>query len=78
MTPYFSPMNRLWLDYGGVFAVANVRGGGEYGEPWHLAGNLTQQAERVRRLRRVHALPDRIQVHECRTAWRSWAAATAA
>jgi prolyl oligopeptidase len=43
MPPYFSPMNRLWLDYGGVFAVVNVRGGGEYGEPWHVAGNLTRK-----------------------------------
>jgi prolyl oligopeptidase len=43
MTPYFGAMNRLWLDYGGVFAVCNVRGGGEYGEPWHLAGNLTKK-----------------------------------
>ena len=43
MTPYFGSMNRLWLDYGGVFAVCNVRGGGEYGEPWHLAGNLTKK-----------------------------------
>ncbi len=43
MTPYFSSMMRLWLDYGGVYAVANVRGGGEFGEPWHLAGNLTKK-----------------------------------
>ncbi|HEX5865021.1 MAG TPA: prolyl oligopeptidase family serine peptidase, partial [Casimicrobiaceae bacterium] len=43
MAPYFSPLLRLWLDYGGVYAVANVRGGGEYGEPWHLAGNLTKK-----------------------------------
>src|SRR5439155_10442960 len=43
MAPYFSPLLRLWLDYGGVYAVANVRGGGEYGEPWHLAGNLTRK-----------------------------------
>ena len=42
-TPYFSSLLRLWLDYGGAFAVANVRGGGEYGEPWHLAGNLTRK-----------------------------------
>jgi prolyl oligopeptidase len=43
MSPYFSPLLRLWLDYGGVYAVGNVRGGGEYGEPWHLAGNLTKK-----------------------------------
>ena len=43
MTPYFSPLLRLWLDYGGAYAVAGVRGGGEYGEPWHLAGNLTHK-----------------------------------
>ena len=43
MAPYFSAMNRLWLDYGGAFAVANVRGGGEYGEPWHAAGMLTKK-----------------------------------
>ena len=42
-TPYFSLLLRLWLDYGGAYAVANVRGGGEYGEPWHLAGSLTRK-----------------------------------
>jgi len=43
MGPYFSPLRRLWLDWGGVFVVANIRGGGEFGEPWHLAGNLTRK-----------------------------------
>jgi prolyl oligopeptidase len=43
MQPNFNAMNRLWLDYGGVLAVANVRGGGEYGEPWHEAGKLTRK-----------------------------------
>src|SRR2546430_8876772 len=39
--PYFSALNRLWLDYGGAYAVVGTRGGGEYGEPWHRAGMLT-------------------------------------
>jgi prolyl oligopeptidase len=43
MQPYFAPLRRLWLDWGGVYAVANVRGGGEFGETWHLAGNLTKK-----------------------------------
>ena len=41
--PYFSERVRVWLDGGGVYAAANLRGGGEFGEEWHLAGNLTRK-----------------------------------
>ena len=42
-TPYFSLANRAWLDHGGIFVDVNLRGGGEFGEAWHLAGNLTKK-----------------------------------
>ena len=38
LTPSFSIANTVWLENGGVYAVPNLRGGGEYGENWHLAG----------------------------------------
>jgi prolyl oligopeptidase len=37
-TPGFSVSNLVWMEMGGVFAVANLRGGGEYGKEWHEAG----------------------------------------
>ncbi|HEX3817684.1 MAG TPA: prolyl oligopeptidase family serine peptidase, partial [Chthoniobacterales bacterium] len=43
MTPSFDFTHRLWFDRGGVYVVANIRGGGEYGEEWHKAGNLTKK-----------------------------------
>jgi len=40
MTPWFSISTSVWMEMGGVFAVACLRGGGEYGEDWHEAGRL--------------------------------------
>lgn len=41
--PRFRPTNRILLDRKVIYAVANIRGGGEYGERWHLEGNLTNK-----------------------------------
>jgi prolyl oligopeptidase len=38
LTPSFSVANAVWMENGGVYAVANLRGGGEYGKKWHDAG----------------------------------------
>src|SRR5438105_10289021 len=38
LTPSFSVPNLVWLEMGGIYAQPNLRGGGEYGEEWHLAG----------------------------------------
>jgi prolyl oligopeptidase len=39
-TPTFKPENLVWMEMGGILAVANLRGGGEYGETWHESGML--------------------------------------
>lgn len=38
MVPHYSPAAMAWVEQGGVYAVANIRGGGEYGSTWHHAG----------------------------------------
>ncbi|PIL44942.1 S9 family peptidase [Massilia eurypsychrophila] len=43
MTPGFSPANLAWMEMGGVYVVANLRGGGEYGQAWHEAGTKLQK-----------------------------------
>src|SRR5216110_2823656 len=43
LSPNFDFTRRLWFDRGGVYVVANIRGGGEFGEEWHKAGNLTKK-----------------------------------
>jgi prolyl oligopeptidase len=43
LTPSFSISNAVWMENGGVYAVANLRGGGEYGKKWHDAGTKLQK-----------------------------------
>ena len=43
LTPTFSPARLAWMEMGGVFAVPNLRGGGEYGEDWHQSGTKTRK-----------------------------------
>ena len=43
LTPAFSISNAIWMENGGVYAVANLRGGGEYGKKWHDAGIKLQK-----------------------------------
>ncbi|MFT3990122.1 MAG: prolyl oligopeptidase family serine peptidase [Luteolibacter sp.] len=43
MSPYFSPDLAVWLERGGILAIPNLRGGGEYGREWHEAGRLAKK-----------------------------------
>ena len=43
LTPSFSIVNAIWMEQGGVYAVPNLRGGGEYGKKWHIAGTKQQK-----------------------------------
>ncbi len=43
LTPSFSISNLVWMEMGGIYAVPNLRGGGEYGEDWHQAGTKSKK-----------------------------------
>ena len=43
LTPSFSIINAVWMEQGGIYAVPNLRGGGEYGKKWHTAGIKTKK-----------------------------------
>jgi len=43
LTPSFSIVNAIWMEQGGIYAVPNLRGGGEYGKEWHIAGTKLQK-----------------------------------
>ena len=43
LTPSFSIANAVWMENGGIYAVPNLRGGGEYGKKWHIAGTKMQK-----------------------------------
>jgi prolyl oligopeptidase len=45
LTPFFAVPPLMWIEQGGIFAVANLRGGGEYGEGWHRGGMLGRKQQ---------------------------------
>ena len=77
MQPYFSLLDAFWLRHGGVYVLANLRGGGEFGEDWHRAGKLTKKQNVFDDFIASAQLPDRQGLHHRRRSSRSRAAATA-
>ncbi len=69
LTPYFSAHRRVWIEQGGIYAVANIRGGGAFGDRWHRVANLENKkltmddfAACARYLGREYSSPDRIAI----------------
>jgi prolyl oligopeptidase len=61
--PNFDFTRRLWFDRGGVYVVANIRGGGEFGEEWHKAGNLTKKQNVFDDFARPRSVLDQREIH---------------
>ena len=76
-TPAYSASTLAWVEAGGVYVVANLRGGGEEGEQWHRDGMRGAQAERLRRLPRGRRAPRRRRAGRRRRSWRAGAGPTA-
>jgi prolyl oligopeptidase len=78
MTPgYSGVMGKLWLERGGTYVVANIRGGGEFGPAWHTAG-LKENRQKV--YDDFFAVSQDLITRKITSpaGWASWAAATAA
>jgi prolyl oligopeptidase len=78
MTPVYSGgIGKAWLEKGGVYALANIRGGGEYGPRWHQAA---LKANRHKAYEDFAAIADDLVARKITSpsTWAPWAAATAA